>query len=242
MFRASASWTWILLLAAGVVLSLDHAPGAQAQEDVRQRLAAGEIIVTIQDLPGASAKRGEALGVINAPPGIVWQVVTDINNYKFFMPRTLNSKEVAADKVPLILQRRPERVEEVEQLLGAVPAAPPGPRVPGGKYICYLYSHLNFPWPCSNRWYIIKLVQDETRAAQQSYRCSWSLVIGNLRENLGEWLIEPFDATRTKLTYRLTTDPGGNIPGFLAEKGTCTSLSQIITAIRKRADNVGGRK
>jgi len=242
MFRGSSWPAWLLLLAAVLIFSPGLVSGAGAQDDVDAKLKEGEIIVSTQEVTGTSCKRGEVMGLIPASPETVWQVITDINNFKYFMPRTLNSMAVAEEKLPLILQKRPTRAEEVEQLLGPVPADPLGSRVPGGKYISYLYSHLNFPWPCKNRWYIIKLLQDETRAAQHYYHSSWSLVIGNLRENLGEWILEPFGSQHTKATYRLLADPGGAIPGFLVDQGTCVSMPQIIAAVRKRADNLGGRR
>jgi hypothetical protein len=232
----------IFLLGAGVIIFLGLAHDAGAQDDVPKRLEAGEIIVSTKEVPGTSLKHGESMGVIDAPPHIVWQVITDINNFKYFMPRTLNSMAVVAEKIPLILQRRPTRAEEVEQLLGPIPADPASYCIPGGKYIAYLYSHLDFPWPCSNRWYIIKLLQDETRAVQYCYHSSWSLVTGNLRENSGEWILEPFGSNQTKAIYRLFTDPGGAIPGFLVDQGTCTTMPQIIGAVRERAGNLCGRR
>jgi hypothetical protein len=239
---AEAGRSWIVLLGAGIIISSWFAPAAQAEDEVSQKLAAGEIIVSAQEVPGTSLKRGEMMGVIDAAPEVVWQVITDVNNFKFFMPRTLNSMAVAAEKLPLILERRPRRAEEVEQLLGPIPADPAGSRLSDGKSIVYLYSHLNFPWPCNNRWYIIKGVHDETSAGQHRYHSSWSLVTGNLRENSGEWLLEPFGAGKTKATYRLLTDPGGAIPGFLVERATCSTMPQIITAVRKRADHLNKRK
>lgn len=241
MFRGSA-FQGIFLLGLGIMIALGFVPGAAAQDEVRNRLEAGEIILSTKEVPGSSSKGGEIIGVIDAPSGIVWQVITDINNYKYFMPRTLNSMAVAAEKLPLIMARRPSRAKEVEQLLGNVPADAAGPRVPGGKYIVYLYSHLDFPWPCSDRWYIIKLQQDETRAGQHYYHSSWSLVTGNLRANLGEWILEPFGSNQTKVTYRLLADPGGPVPKFLVTRGTCVSMPQIIAAVRKRAANLCGPK
>lgn len=242
MFRTSPWRGWILLLAAGVIFAPVFATAAGTEDEVGHQLKAGEIVTTAKEVKGTSVKRGEVMGVINASPEIVWQVITDINSYKNFMPRTLNSMAVAADKVPLIVQRKPDSAADVEQLIGPLPAGTATARVPGGKYISYLYSHLNFPWPCKNRWYIIKLSQDETRAAQHCYHSSWSLVIGNLRENLGEWILEPFEATRTKVTYRLLTDPGGSIPEFLVNQATCNTLPQIIAAVKKRADSLCGRR
>jgi ribosome-associated toxin RatA of RatAB toxin-antitoxin module len=232
----------IFFLAAGIMISLWFAPDAGAQDDVCHRLEAGEIIVTTQGVPGTSLQRGEIMGIIEAPPKIVWQVITDINNFKYFMPRTLNSLAIAADKLPLILQRRPTQADEVEKLLGCNPTDPASYCIPGGKYDVYLYSHLDFPWPAKNRWYIIKLQQDETRAVQHCYHSSWSLVTGNLRENSGEWLLEPFGSTKTKVIYRLCTDPGGAIPKFLVERGTSNTMPQIIEAVRERAAKLCGRK
>jgi len=123
----------------------------------------------------------------------------------------------------------------VEKLLPRTPANPASYRVPGGKYTVFHYSNLDFPFPCSNRWYIVKGINDETQAAQNSYHLSWSLVIGNLKENSGEWILEPYGNHQTKATYRLSTDPGGGIPDFLIKQGTCTTMPQIITAVRERA-------
>jgi hypothetical protein len=227
------------LWCAGIIIFLWSAPHAGAH-DIRSKLDAGEVIVSTHEVPGTNIKRAEMIGVINAVPEIVWQVITDVNSFKYFMPRTMNSMAVAAEKLPVILQKKPTRAEEVEKLLGSTPADPASFRIPGGKYIMYLYSHLDFPWPCSNRWYIVKGEQDETRAAEHYYHSSWSLVTGNLKENSGEWILEPFTSTRTKATYKLTTDPGGAIPGFLVDKGTCTTMPQIIEAIRERGAKLCG--
>jgi hypothetical protein len=75
---------------------------------------------------------------------------------------------------------------------------------------------------------------DETSAAQHHYHSSWSLVIGNLRENSGEWILAPFGTAKTKAIYRINTDPGGAIPGFLVKQGTCSTMPQIIKAVRER--------
>ncbi|MHB8070214.1 MAG: SRPBCC family protein [Desulfobaccales bacterium] len=205
-------------------------------------MAAGEIIVSTKEAPGKSLQCVEMVGVIDAPPEIVWQVITDINNFKNFMPRTRSSMAVAPEKIPLILARKPARAEEVEQLLGPVPVDPASYILPGGIYTVYAYSNLDLPWPCSNRWYIVKGTRDETRAAQHYYHTSWSLVTGNLRENSGEWILEPFGSAKTKATYRLCTDPGGAIPKFLVKEGTCVTMPQIIKAIRKRAARLLGQK
>jgi len=233
---------WIVLLGAGMIISLWFTSDARPQDGVDSKLAAGEIIVSTKAVPGKSLQCAEMMGVIDALPETVWEVISDVNNFKKFMPRTRNSMAVAPEKIPMILQKRPTRAEEVEKLLGLIPADPASYRVPGGSYTVYFYSDLDFPWPCNNRWYIIKGVKDETRAAQHCYHSSWSLVTGNLKENSGEWILEPFGPTKTKAIYRLCTDPGGAIPKFLIKQGTCGTMPQIIKAVRKRAAVLGGPK
>lgn len=232
----------MVLWGAGMMISLWFTPYARAQDEVNAKLAAGEIIVSTKTVPGKSLQSAEMVGVIDAPPEIVWQVINDVNNFKNFMPRTRSSMAVAPEKIPLILEKRPTRAEEVEKLLGPIPADPASYRVPGGSYTTYFYSDLELPWPCKERWYIIKGVKDETGAAQHRYRSSWSLVIGNLKENSGEWILEPFGPAKTKAIYRLNTDPGGAIPKFLVKQGTCSTMPQIIEGVRKRAAILLGSK
>jgi ribosome-associated toxin RatA of RatAB toxin-antitoxin module len=239
---AGAGRGWLWFMAAGIIISSWFPLATTAQDDPQQKLAGGEILVSAEETRGTTAKRAEMMAVIEAPPEIVWQIITDVNNFKFFMPQTINSITIAAEKLPLILEKKPRRAEEVEHLLGPVPADPARFRINGGKYTVYHYSHLEFPWPANNRWYIVKVVNDETSAGQNRYRNSWTLVAGNLKENSGEWLLEPFGAGKTKATYRLLTDPGGAIPGFLIERGTQITMPKIIIAIRERAAKLCGRR
>jgi ribosome-associated toxin RatA of RatAB toxin-antitoxin module len=225
---------WILLSSMEIFLSPHIALGG-TQDNLDQKLAAGEIIVTVKEMPGKSLKCAEMVGVVDAPPEIVWQVITDVNNYKNFMPRTLNNMAVAPEKIPVILHRQATRAEEVEQLLGPIPPDPGIYRIPGGTYTVYIYSNLEFPWPCNDRWCIVKGLRNETQAAQHVYQTSWSLVTGNLKENSGGWILEPCGSDKTKATYKLCADPGGSIPKFLVNQGTRITMPQIIQAVRQQA-------
>jgi hypothetical protein len=225
----------LLLWMAAIIMAPGFAAQAGTGEEIRGRLDKGEIIVAAQDTPDSSIKSAEMTAIINAPPEIVWKIITDINSFKFFMPRTQASMAVAPEKVSEIVKMKPTRADEVEKLLPRTPANPAAYRIPGGEYTVFHYSNLDFPFPCSNRWYIVKGMNDESRAAQHYYHLSWSLVIGNLKENSGEWILEPYGTNQTKAIYRLSTDPGGAIPGFLIKQGTFTTMPQIIKVVRKRA-------
>ncbi len=233
---------WILLTFMEIFFSPDLALGADTRVGLDQRLATGEIIVFLTETPGKSLKCAEMMGVVDAPPEVVWQVIADVNNYKNFMPRTRNNMAVAPEKIPLILHRKTNQAEEVEQLLGPVPPDPDIYRIPGGTYTVYVYSDLEFPWPCNDRWCIVKAIRNEKQAGQQVYQTSWSLVTGNLRENSGGWILEPFGSNKTKATYNLCADPGGFIPKFLVNQGSRITMPQIIEAVRKQAAHRLGQR
>jgi hypothetical protein len=218
-----------LLLAAGVALA------ASGSEDLNRRLAAGEIIASCDEVSGGgSLKQAEVTGMVDASPERVWEVITDINYFQNFMPKTLKSRAVTVEKLQEVLKAGCNEAKEVEALIGPVPPHPSIYRIPGQKYVLYLYSLLDFPWPLCNRWYIVKIINDETQAAQHIYTSSWTLEIGNLRENRGEWRLSPFPSGQTLVAYRLFTDPGGSVPEFLVKQGTMMTLPQIINSIRKR--------
>lgn len=122
----------------------------------------------------------------------------------------------------------------MEAILGPSPPDLALFRIPGGKYTGYFYGHLEVPWPLRDRWYIVRVVWDESQGAGHLYTCSWSLLIGNLREYRGEWRVEPFGENRTRLTYRVVTDPGGLAPKFLVEEFSTKTLPQIIAGVRRR--------
>ena len=220
---------------AAVLLSIlvFSASFSSAGED-HSRLASGEIIVSLDRVQGSTAQRGQAMGVVDSPPAKVWQVITEVNHFQEFMPRTLRSITVTPEQLQEILKTRPTSAPQVEQILGSIQTNPQGYRLSGQKWTVYLYSLLDFPWPVSHRWYIIKISNDETQAGSNRYISSWSLQIGNLRENRGEWRLEPFGDQKTLVTYQLITDPDVSLPPFLVKRGTSITLPQVIASVRKR--------
>jgi len=210
------------------------APAAAWGMDLHPRLATGEIIVSCPEMSEAAAKQVEVMGMVDASPEKVWEVITDINYFQNFMPRTLKSRAVTPETLQAILKIKPTEAPIAEALLDPVPPHPALYRVPGQKYDVYLYSLLDFPFPLCNRWYILKITNDETQAGGHIYTSSWTMEIGNLRENRGEWRLIPFADGQTQVTYRLFTDPGGCLPDFLVKQGTKATLPQIILAVRKR--------
>ena len=207
----------------------------RTQKDVDVRLKEGEIIAHSEDVAGTRVKKGTVTGVINVPPEVVWQVITDNNNFRKFMPRTIESLIVTEENVAKILKMNPQKPSQIKKLLNTKASSPERYRSLGKKRVVYFYSLLDFPWPVSNRWYIIKINRDETRMKEHIYIDSWDLEIGNLKTNQGFWQLEPFGEGDTKATYQLLIDPGGRIPKFFIDMGTRTTMPDVIRAVRKQA-------
>jgi hypothetical protein len=223
-----------LLCWSCVVLFLWAFPSSSLGADYSERLAAGQIITHVSKVPGSAARDGEAIGIVNAPPEKVWQVIIDANNFQQFLPRMIRSRLLRFEDLQKILQARPSKASEVEALLGYKPTEIAHFRIPGQIYTGYFYGHIEVPWPLGDRWYIVKVKWDESQAARHIYTCSWSFITGNLRENRGEWKVVPFGNNQTLLTYQVVTDPGGFAPKFLVENFTTQTLPEVIAGVRRR--------
>jgi hypothetical protein len=141
--------------------------------DLHSRLAAGEIISFSENVPGSTAKRGGVKGVVNAPPEKVWPVISDVNHFKDFMPRTLKSRVVTPEKLEVLLQQQPTQARKVETILGPARPDPDLFRVPGQKFTEHLYGQVDLPWPLGNRWYI-EAVAKMLRCCNRFRRPQWS--------------------------------------------------------------------
>jgi ribosome-associated toxin RatA of RatAB toxin-antitoxin module len=229
---------WALGGCGFIVLTILGVPFSSIPEaDFSSRLAQGEIIYHSVDGSESGAKRGDATGVVAAPPDKVWQVVADFNNYQKFMPRMVRSRLVRFKELERIVQEGPASAGEVESFFGPSPPDLAQIRVPGEEYRGYYYAQAEVPWPLRNRWYIARVLWDESQATHHIYTCSWSLITGNLQKNSGEWKVEPFGDNQTQLTYQVEIDVGGFVPKFLVEEFTTQTLPQIIAAVRRRVSS-----
>jgi ribosome-associated toxin RatA of RatAB toxin-antitoxin module len=72
--------------------------GLVADDDVDKRLAAGEVFVSTEAVPGSEVPRVRMKAVIDAPPEKVWAIIDDCGNYEKTMPHISASKELARDR------------------------------------------------------------------------------------------------------------------------------------------------
>ena len=52
----------------------------------------------------------------------------------------------------------------------------------------------------------------------------------------GSWIIEPLDATRSRVVYQVAVNPGGRLPGWLVRRGAVSALPEVIEQVRRRLE------
>ncbi len=81
---------------------------------------------------------------------------------------------------------------------------------------------------------------------RQANGCRWSEIngptgplAGAVRMPLlrGSWVVEPLDASRTRVTYQIAVKPGGRIPGWLVRRGAASALPRVIEQVTRCLSN-----
>ena len=98
----------LIALAGALLVAAAPAPPAPLSEDVRRRLAAGEIVVTEALPPGASetARGGTAVALMRAAPADVWRVIVDYRGHPRYYPRVTAAEVVESNEQRVIVSYR----------------------------------------------------------------------------------------------------------------------------------------
>jgi len=107
------------------------------------------------------------------------------------------------------------------------------------------YARLDLP-VVDDRDYVIGVV-DEKKLAEDGtgvYVQRWKVVDAGLPErkgvvrlkyNDGTWEVMPKGENKTHIIYKFSVDPGGSIPGWLANFGQKDAVLETLSAVEKRA-------
>ena len=96
---------------------------------------------------------------------------------------------------------------------------------------------LDMPFPVEDRRYTVRV---ETGTIETGvgpgWQARWTYVegSGNVRESRGSWTLIPLDAERTVVVYRLLTDPGGRLPGWIVDLAAPRALRRVLASVRER--------
>jgi hypothetical protein len=201
----------------GVVLSI--APLAvQASEPVqppgptwKEARRDNELTVFFRDNDKLAAREILAVAEIDAPPKAIFDVVTDFENYPKFMPYVKEVRILARKSADAFF----------EYTLLATP-------------IIAQRDSVNE----------IRL----TRGTPENggiFRSEWVARpdmeplrngVVRVRLNTGAWVIAPLgDGRRSRVTYSILTNPGGNIPRFMTDQSNTVFMPDLFKVVRTRA-------
>ncbi|MBW3140535.1 START domain-containing protein [Ferrimonas balearica] len=169
----------------------------------------GQAQVFTRKVPGTKVKEVKMEAVIDAPVEQVWQTISDIQHYPDFMPY----------------------IDDIEIV---------GDADNGGQYV---YHRVDPPL-VSKRDYTLLIVNEVNAEAGEYYRY-WTQMNqvgpepkkGVVRLEIcdGSWALSRLPDGKTKATYWVYTDPGGKIPGWLANQANTVGLYDVLNAVEKRA-------
>ncbi len=168
-----------------------------------------ELVIFIKDVD--EGRRIMAVAEVNAPPEVIFNVVSDFDNYPDFMPYVKESRVLSrrSDSELTSYQRiAPPFVSERDYPLKFTLTR--GTPANGGVF--------------KTEWSVSPKTLPEVNGVVR-------IVL-----NDGSWLIEPLDGgKRTRLTYTLLTHPGGLIPDFVANLSNTIAIPKLFEAVKKRA-------
>lgn len=185
---------------------------------------------------GPSQVKAEA--TLKASPESLWKQVVRFNEYATFMPHVLESFFISEQGVQALRDAGTKNANKLRAV--ARPYKIDVPRKPGARWEGQVFMVLDTPFPVENRWYVIRTVQDETKAAQHIFERSWNLVVGNIDSAKGHWTFQPGEnAGETFSRYEDQADPGGKVPEWVTRMGATQTIPQMFEKVEKLAQSSG---
>jgi hypothetical protein len=182
-----------------------ESPGADWTEAYRS----AELVIFTKDVE--EGRKILAVSDMEAPPAIVFKVLSDFGRYQDFMPYVTESR---------ILERK-----STGETITYARIAPP------------FISERDYPLSVritgggTSNGGVFKIEW----VAAPDFKPEVDGVV-RVRPNEGSWRGEPLDGgKRTRLTYTLLTNPGGLIPDFVLGLSNTIAIPKLFDSVRKRS-------
>lgn len=199
-------------------------------QGIKKKLKQGKLIVHLRKFPNGNLRMGRVMGVVDAPIDKVWQVITDYNHFKDFMPKISESFMVNPKAVEGINFNEIKDWPKMERMLRKFKLE----EIQSDTV--YFYNRFDSPWPFSDYYYILKII-----LSPANYSTHWSMIGGNMEVNDGCWELTPFE-DKTLAIYTFCIDPGTPIPPTFLRMGMRITLPDVIKAVRRRVKISAGSK
>jgi hypothetical protein len=111
------------------------------------------------------------------------------------------------------------------------------------------YAKINPP-VVSSRDYVLHVREEKTVSEDGTgeFLQRWKTVEGavpvregvvRLKHNEGSWHVTPKGEGKAHVVYRFSVDPGGSLPGWLANMGQSDAVEDTLEAVEERAQKLG---
>lgn len=217
--------TAIFLIIMTSFLSSQPQEILQMDEKTIKKLKTGKIIAHITQLPNSNTYRCQAMGIVYAPVEKVWDIITDYNHFKEFMPNISEAFIIRPDALSTLESNEVKDWKIFEKYLKKFKLEQID------NETVYFYNRFNLPWPLKDRYYILKM-----SLSPENHSFYWTLFIGNTKINDGSWELMPFSGSKRKTLaiYTLCTDPGISVSSALMHLALKTKLPGTVKALRKK--------
>jgi ribosome-associated toxin RatA of RatAB toxin-antitoxin module len=200
---------WLLALAfCGPAAALEAASPGPGWVEAKK---SDDLVVFARENGAVGTRDIVAVSEFAASPTAVYRVVTDYAHYADFMPYVKEAR---------VLERKSETRVSV-------------------------YAHISPPLVDDRDWAIDVQLTPGSASNGSVFKTEWTATpdavpvrdgIVRVRMNKGSWTLEPLDGgKRTRVTYRVSTHPGGSIPSWVANKSNTVAIPDLFKAVRKRA-------
>jgi hypothetical protein len=158
---------------------------------------------------GSDIREMKAIGAIDGPPKLVWDLLHDYDNYKSTMPYTVVSR---------VIGREGDSVVFFYTQLSL-------PLVSDRDYILKLVDEVDPKGTMKVGWTAVNDRDKEVPVPKDVVR---------VRVNDGFWLLEPQNEGKsTMATYYIYTSPGGAVPNWIANNGNSIAVPKVFAALKK---------
>lgn len=175
-----------------------------------------ELTIFVKDVD--EGRRIVATAELEVRPEIVFDVLSDFEQYPDFMPYVKESRVLSREGnsgVITYARVAPPFVSERDYLLKVRMTR--GTASNGGVF--------------KIEWEAVPEAQPEVEG------------VVRIKLNEGSWLVAPLDGgTRTRLTYTLLTNPGGLIPDFVTNMSNTIAIPELFKAVGKRSVQTANAK
>lgn len=213
-----------------------------AQADARMdALKNGEIKTNIAFQKDKEYGSINVEAMVSADPGLVFEVFTDINSWRVWMPLLIDAffySPAAMQNIP----GDPQKVDKDENFFAQIkknfPGVSPKPD-PQGVSSRIAYESYDFPWPISNDWAVHKYRFDASKYNEKKYSAKWFKVYEkNKIGSAGSWSAEPFPGVdgATLMKYSFRTKAKKGIALVLFKVGVKKSISNLVKALRSETE------